>query len=60
MRAKYEELKLLISEYTPIVISLQETMLEHTTPSPREYVSFRTEYDPDVGTHGGSLLYSKN
>ena len=57
LRAKYEELKLLIQEYSPIAISLQETKLDSYTPCPREYSYFRTEYDPAVGCHGGCLLY---
>ena len=32
-------------------------MLGHNTPSPRQYISYRTEYDPEVGSHGGCILY---
>ena len=32
-------------------------MLGNTTPCPREYVSYRTEYDPEIGSHGGCLIY---
>ena len=59
LRAKYEELKLLIHEFSPLAICLQETMLDHNTPCPREYVSYRTEFDPDVGSHGGCLIYTR-
>ena len=57
LRAKYEELKLLIQDFSPIVIALQETKLDSHTPCPRNYSCFRTEYDPVFGCHGGSLLY---
>ena len=32
-------------------------MLDINTPCPREYVNYRTQYDPTVGSHGGSLIY---
>ena len=36
---------------------LQETMLDVNTPCPREYVSYRTAYDHDRGSHGGCIVY---
>ena len=57
LRAKYEELKILINEISPVAICLQETMLDNHTPCPREYASYRTTYDPDVGSHGGCIIY---
>ena len=57
MRAKYDELKVLINEVSPIVISLQETMLDDSTPCPRDYTYYRTNYDANIGSHGGSLIY---
>ena len=27
------------------------------TPCPREYTYHRTEYDPEIGSHGGSMIY---
>ena len=48
---------MLIHEFNPIGVFLQETKLGSTTPCPREYICYRTQYDPVVGHHGGSLMY---
>ena len=32
-------------------------MLDSNTPCPREYVSYRTNHNPQLGSHGGSLVY---
>ena len=60
LRAKYEGLKLLIHEFSPVVLSLQETMLNMNTPCPREYVSYRTEYDQNKGSQGGCIIYVRH
>ena len=57
LRAKYEELKMIIFYHSPIAVCLQETMLNANTPCPREYVQYRTPYNPDIGSHGGCLMY---
>ena len=58
MRAKYEELKILIHEFAPICISVQETMLGNVkAPCPREYKCFHSEVNPDMGAHGGCMIY---
>ena len=40
-----------------MLISLQEIKLDSHTPCPKSYSCFRTEYDPDIGSNGGSLIY---
>ena len=60
LRAKYEELKLLISEFSPVLICVQETMLGVNTPCPRDYTSFRTAHIPAIGSHGGCLIYVRH
>ena len=57
LRAKYEELKILIHDLSPVIICLQEIMLDNNTPCPREFAAYRTPFNPQVGSHGGSLLY---
>ena len=32
-------------------------MLDNNTPCPREYISHRTPYSPEIGSHGGCLIY---
>ena len=32
-------------------------MLGNNTPCPRDYINYRTNYDPDAGSHGGCLIY---
>ena len=32
-------------------------MLDENTPCPREYTSYRTQYNLNVGSHGGCLIY---
>ena len=32
-------------------------MLGNNTPCPREYLSYRTNHDPGIGSHGGCLVY---
>ena len=32
-------------------------MLNDHTPCPSEYVHYRTSFDADIGSHGGSLIY---
>ena len=32
-------------------------MIDINTPCPREYVAYRTPYNPQRGSHGGSLIY---
>ena len=51
LQAKYEALKILIHENSPICISLQETMM-----CPRDYVLYHIDYDEERGSHGGSGL----
>ena len=48
---------MIIHEFSPVVVCLQEIMLGRETPCPREYFQFRTPFDPVVGSHGGSLIY---
>ena len=60
LRAKYEELKILIHEFSPVIVCLQETMLDINTPCPREFTAYRTPFNPQVGSHGGSLLYVRH
>ena len=48
---------MVIYDYSPVAICLQETMLNINTPCPREYVAYRTQYDPEVGSNGGCLVY---
>ena len=61
MRAKYEELKVLIYDYSPVCIALQETMIGiNKAPCPREYNLFHTEYNAERGSHGGSALLIRN
>ena len=43
-----------------MLVSLQETMLDQNTPCPREYSSYRTPYNPQVGSHGGCILYVRH
>ena len=31
--------------------------MDNNTPCPREYVNYRTKYDPEIGSHGGCILY---
>ena len=57
LQAKYESLKILIRENSPICISLQETMLgQNNTLCPREYLSYHIDYDEERDSHGGSCL----
>ena len=57
MRAKFEELRILIHEYSPVCIALQETMIGYNkAPCPRDYSLFHTEYNAERGNHGGSAL----
>ena len=58
LRAKYEELKMLINEFSPICISLQESMMGNVVaPCPTEYISYDMPYHQNRGNHGGVLLY---
>ena len=34
-------------------------MIDINTPCPREYVAYRTPYNPLRGSHGGSLIYTR-
>ena len=44
-------------EFSPICISLQETMVGNTTHlCPKDYVCYCTDYDPVRGSHGGCAL----
>ena len=57
LQAKYEALKILIHEHSPICISLQETMMGHRQALyPRDYVPYHIDYDEEGGSHGGSGL----
>ena len=56
MRAKFESLKILINEKSPVCISLQETMLGHKSLCPRDYVFYHSDYDEERENHGGSAL----
>ena len=61
LRAKYEELKLLLHRYSPLCISLQETMLsEESSPCPKGYMIYSLPYDPERGHHGGSAIYVRH
>ena len=58
LRAKWEELKMLIFEISPVCLALQETMLGNfSCPSPREYTVHHTPYNANIGSHGGAALY---
>ena len=48
---------MLIHDFSPVAICLQETKLDNNTPCPREYVNYRTKYDPEIGSHGGCIMY---
>ena len=57
LQAKYEALKILIHENSPICISLQETMMGHRqTLCPRDYVQYHIDYGEERGSHCGSGL----
>ena len=61
LRAKWEEVKIIIYEKSPIIMALQETMMGNTTiPCPKEYICHHTTYDPNVGHHGGALIYIRH
>ena len=61
LRAKFEEIKILIHDYSPICIALQETMVGiNKAPCPRDYSLFHTEYNAERGSHGGSALLIRN
>ena len=52
---------MLIHEYSPICISLQETMLGNSTiPCPKEYISYHSSQDQSIGSHGGALIYMRH
>ena len=34
-------------------------MLGNNTPCPREYKYHRTKYDPEIGSHGGCIIYTR-
>ena len=51
---------MLINDIYLVAICLQETMLNVNTPCPREYSSYRTKYDPEIGSNGGCLIYVRN
>ena len=58
LRAKYEELKLIMNHFSPLCVSLQETMLgDNRTPCPKEYTDYSLAYNPDQGHHGGSSIF---
>ena len=48
---------MIIYDHSPVAVCLQETMLNANTPCPREYMKYRTPFNPDIGSHGGCLLY---
>ena len=61
MRAKCEELILLIHDYFPVCIALQETMLGNCeAPRIRDYFFYRTDHDEERGNHGGCALLIRN
>ena len=61
MRAKFEELKILIYEYLPVCIALQEIMIGiNKAPFPRDYSFYTTEFNAERGSHGGSALLIRN
>ena len=48
-------------ETTPIVIALQETMMGNSKiPCPKDYLYYHTSYNPNIGHHGGALLYIRH
>ena len=58
LRAKYEELQMLINQFSPICVSLQETMIGYSeTPHPKDYVSYSTEFEPARGSLGGCGVF---
>ena len=63
MRAKFEELKILIYEYLRylFVLPLEETMIGiNKAPCPRDYSFYPTEFNAERGSHGGSALLIRN
>ena len=60
MQAKYESLKILIEEKTPICISLQETLLKQKILCPRDYSFYHTGYDEQRDSHGCAVLIRKD
>ena len=58
MRAKYEELNLLLHEFSPLGVFLQETMLGDTgSPCPKDYKTYSLPFDAARGHHGGSSIF---
>ena len=52
---------MLIYEINPVCIALQETMMGNTNvPCPKEYVIYRSPYNPNRGSHGGVLVYVRH
>ena len=60
LQSKYESLKYIIKEKSPICIALQETMLGQKHLCPRQYLSYYTDYDADRGHHGGCALFLRS
>ena len=60
LQAKYESLKCLISEKSPVCIALQETMLGQKLLCPRQYIPYYNDYDTDRGPHGGCVLFLRS
>ena len=61
MKAKFEELKILIYDHSPVCISLQETMIGiNKAPCPRDYSLYCSEYNEERGNHGGCALLIRN
>ena len=52
---------MLIYEYSPICISLQETMLGNAViPCPKEYLAYQSPQNLNLGVHGGALIYVRH
>ena len=57
LSSNWEELRFLISQYSPACICLQETMVGDGTPSgPPGYHSFYSDPLPGQGRHGGAAI----
>ena len=52
---------MLIHQFFPICVSLQETMIgDAEIPHPKDYSSYATDFDPTRGHHGGCALFVRH
>ena len=56
VRAKFEELKLIIHEYSPVCLAPQETMLGERAFGLKDYTGYHSKSEPETGSQGGSAL----